>query len=445
MRLTTEEIAAATGGRVFGPTVVVQGMSHDSRRVQPGQLFVALRGARDGNEFVQDAFRGGAAAYLTESEPVGDGASFPCVRVTDALAAIGALAVSVRARVGRVIAITGSVGKTTTKDLASAVLASRYQTHASPESFNNAIGVPHTFLNAPDGTEMLVVEVGANAPGEIRDLCRIARPDVGIVTRVAPAHTEGFGSLAAVQAAKAELVESLPAAGVAILNGDDPLVAAMAGRTEATVMVFGRHGDVRAELLDVDGELRPRLRFATPWGDFEVRLAVRGAHQAVNAAAAVTAGGLHGVPLEEIQRALATANASGRRMDLQIGRGGLRVLDDSYNANPASVEAALRALVTMPARRRVAVLGHMAELGDLEAEEHHRIGELTRELGVEALSVQAPAYGVADFGSVEQVIGVVADLGDGDVILVKGSRVAGLDSLAARLRDDATLPSSTAH
>jgi len=201
---------------------------------------------------------------------------------------------------------------------------------------------------------------------------------------------------------------------------------------------------VRAEVLEVDDELRPRLGFETPWGDFEVRLAVRGAHQAVNAAAAVTAGGLHGVPLDAIQQALATATASGRRMDLQIGRGGLRVLDDSYNANPASVEAALRALAAMAARRRVAVLGHMAELGDLEAGEHRRIGELARELGIEALSVQAPAYGVADFGSVEQVIEVVADLGDGDVILVKGSRVAGLDTLAARLRDDILPPSPTA-
>jgi len=444
MRLTTEEIAAATGGQVFGPVVAVQGMSHDTRQVRPGQLFVALRASRDGNEFVEAAFRAGARAYLTDGEPAVAGELLPGVRVGDALAAIGALAASVRDRVGRVIGITGSVGKTTTKDLTRAVLAARYPTHASPASFNNAIGVPHTFLNAPDGTEMLVVEVGANAPGEIRDLCRIARPDVGIVTRVAPAHTEGFGSVAAVAAAKAELVESLPATGVAILNGDDPLVAAMAGRTDATVMVFGRHGDVRAEVLEVDDELRPRLGFETPWGDFEVRLAVRGAHQAVNAAAAVTAGGLHGVPLDAIQQALATATASGRRMDLQIGRGGLRVLDDSYNANPASVEAALRALAAMAARRRVAVLGHMAELGDLEAGEHRRIGELARELGIEALSVQAPAYGVADFGSVEQVIEVVADLGDGDVILVKGSRVAGLDTLAARLRDDILPPSPTA-
>ncbi len=430
MKISTQEIATATDGRASGPAVVVNGMAYDSRNIEGGELFVPLHGARDGHEWIDAALAAGAAAYLTELEP-GDGSA---VRVENTLDALGAIASVARSRIDRVVAVTGSVGKTTTKDLMLAVLGRRFRAHASYRSYNNAVGVPHTIIGAHDDTEVLVVELGANAGGEIRDLCAIARPDVGVVTRVASAHTEGFGSIDDVARAKRELVEALPASGFAVLNSDDPRVAAMAHATKADVLFVGSAGDVRAAVVNLDEGLRPLIRFLTPWGNLEVRLTARGAHQVTNAAAAVAVGALHGVPMDDIGLALEGAKLSDNRMDLQVGRDGVLVLDDSYNANPTSVEAALRALVEVPGRRHFAALGIMAELGAIDVSEHRRIGKLATDLGVNVISVDAPAYGVKNVPDVEHAIREFADLGMNDVVLVKGSRIAQLDRLAAILR-----------
>jgi len=441
VRFTTAEVAAAVSGRADGDDAVVAGVATDSRAVAGGELFVPLRADRDGHDFIAAAVAAGAGAYLTDGAHLTDnagasGAVVPAVVVGDTAAALRSLAAYGRRRLGAtVVGVTGSVGKTTTKDLLRAVVAIDRPTHANQRSFNNDIGVPHTILNAADDTEVLVLEIGANAPGEIAQLCGIAAPDVGVVTRVAPAHTGGFGGIDGVARAKAELVAALPADGTAVLNADDDRVAAMAAMTAATTVTFGSAAgvDVATELVRLDPDLRPLVRFDTPWGRFEALVAARGAHQVVNAGAAVAVAGVLGVAAADMAKGLESAEVSAMRMDLRTGRRGLRVLDDSYNANPASVEAALRALAAVPARRRVAVLGKMEELGSSSPEAHRQVGAAAAALGIEVVAVGTADYGVDDVGTVAAAVDRLATLGDGDVVLVKASRRSGLDVLAAEL------------
>jgi UDP-N-acetylmuramoyl-tripeptide--D-alanyl-D-alanine ligase len=430
--MTTGQVARAVGGQAHGPAGEVSGAATDSRVVVPGQLFVPLRAARDGHDFIGAALSAGAAAYLSERGP-GAGT---CILVDDTAGAFCRLAAHARAGLDiAVVGITGSVGKTTTKELVAAVLGSARTTHASPKSFNNSIGVPLTVLNAPDDVEALVVEMGANAPGEIEQLCAIARPTVGVVTKVAPAHTLGFGGIEGVARAKGALVAALPSSGTAVLNADDPRVLAMAGRTEAAVITFGTAPgtDVQVLSTELGNDLRARVRMGTPWGLVMVTLAVRGAHQVYNAAAAVAATGALGAAPEQMEQALATTGAGGKRMDLRTAPNGLRVIDDSYNASPAAMEAAFAALASAPARRRVAVLGAMAELGDISVAEHRRVAERAADLGIEVLAVAAPEYGAEQVEDIGAAIRRLSGLGEGDIVLVKGSREAGLEVLADAL------------
>jgi UDP-N-acetylmuramoyl-tripeptide--D-alanyl-D-alanine ligase len=294
--------------------------------------------------------------------------------------------------------------------------------------------------NSPDDVDAVVIEMGARGRGHIADLCAIARPTIGIVTTVALAHAEMFGTVEEVAAAKGELVEALPSSGTAVLNGDHPLVAAMAKRTDARVVTFGIETpgvDVTASNIVIDDELRPSFRLHSPWGEAEVHLGVRGTHQVMNALAAAAGAIACGVSVESAVGGLATAELSPLRMDLQRTARGALVLNDSYNANPTSMEAALRGLAALTARRRVAVVGVMAELGPTGPAEHRRIAALARELGIELVAVEAPAYGgevgTAHVPDIESAVKVVGELTDGDAVLVKGSRVAGLEQLAARL------------
>jgi UDP-N-acetylmuramoyl-tripeptide--D-alanyl-D-alanine ligase len=433
MRLTTTDIATITGGTVLGEPVQVVGVALDSRRVRGGELFVAVRDARDGHDFIADAMRAGAGAYLTERrEDAGPG-----VLVEDCRIALTALARWARGRLAaQVVGVTGSVGKTTTKDLIAAALAPRYAVHASVASFNNDLGVPHTLLTAPETTQVLVAELGANGPGEIAAHCALARPTVGVVTLVTPAHTEGFGDIDAIAREKGALIAALPATGLAVLNVDDPRVAAMRTLTDAAVLTFGAAGDVRARIVAMGPELQPIVALDTPWGSIsELPLALHGAHLVANAAAAVAVAVGMGVDLGAIAGALRSASGSPLRMDLRRGASGALVLDDSYNANPASMQAALRALAALPARRRVAVVGVMTELGERGPREHRRIAALASELGIELLAVDAPEYGVAALADADAAVAALQGLGDDDAVLVKGSRRARLEALAARLRD----------
>ncbi len=438
--MRTSEVAAATGGRLVGPDVTVAGAAIDSRLVRGGELFVAVVAERDGHDFAGAALAAGAGAVLT-SRPASEvvpGPGATAVEVADTMAALAALGAHARDRLdtgagSRVVGVTGSVGKTSVKDLLRGALATRWRTVASAGSFNNELGVPLTLLGADDGTEAAVVEMGARGPGHVAALCAMARPSVGVVTRVAAVHTETFGSIDAVAAAKGELVAALPASGTAVLNSSDPRVAAMAARTEAEVLFFGEGGAVRAEEVRLDAELRPVFRLATPWGAAEVRLAARGRHMVENALAAAAAALAGAVPLDGVAAALATGTVSHWRMELTTLGSGARILNDAYNANPTSMAAALRALAALDAGRRVAVLGVMAELGPTSENDHRAIGDLARELGIEVVAVGVPAYGGMLVADVAGAVAALRSLGPDDAVLLKGSRVAGLERVAAAL------------
>lgn len=439
VRLTLPDIAAATSGVLHGDAgVVVDGLAIDSRQAAPGSLFVALVAERDGHDFVPGAVAGGAAAVLA-SRPLAD-VAVPVVEVADTAAAMLDIGRLARTRLpDRVVGITGSVGKTSTKDLLAALLAAQWPTAASARSFNNEIGLPITLAGAPDDTGATVVEMGARGPGHIALLCAVARPTAAIVTAVADAHLEMFGSIDGVARAKGELVEALPAEGVAVLNADDARVAAMASRTAAQVLTYGvgaaSGADVRAVDVELDDLLRPRLVLRSPWGEAEVRLAVHGAHQAGNAVAAAACALALGVDLDDVVAGLGTATISDMRMQVQRAPGGLVVVNDAYNANPTSTRAALDALAALGGSgRKVAVLGVMAELGPEGDELHVRVATHAAGLGIEVISVAAPAYEVeAAVDDAAAAVALLADLGAGDAVLVKGSRVAGLEAVAAAL------------
>jgi len=452
---TLSEIAEACRARLLDPptgdgpdvrTAVVDGVSIDSRSLRPGELFVPIVAERDGHDFVASAVAGGAAAYLTARPGltpavVGGGVG---LLVTDTAEALSALGAAARRRLpDRVVAVTGSVGKTSVKDLTAAALGRSFVTAASLRSFNNELGVPLTLANSPDGTTAAVIEMGARGEGHVASLCAVARPTIGIVTRVAPAHLELFGSVDAVARAKGELVEALPAGplGVAVLNADDPRVLAMAARTRADVLTYGAAGDLRAEDVRLDATARARFTAVTPWGQGTVALPIAGAHMVGNALAALAAAVAAGAPLDAAIAGITAATLSPWRMEVVTAANGATVLNDAYNASPVAVRAAFEALLALgpPGRgRRLAVLGGMAELGESAGDAHRELAELASTHGIELFSVATDLYGVDDdhrFAGIDEARRGLAALGLGpdDVVLVKASRVVGLERLAAAL------------
>ena len=437
MRLRTSDLAVAALGELVGPDLEVDGATIDSRQVRPGQLFVPVVAERDGHDYVGAALAGGAAAYLASDREIVDAHGGTAILVADTLQALQAAGRLARGHLRPpVVGITGSVGKTSVKDLLAAVLGQRLRTTASEKSFNNEMGVPLTLLGAPDGTEAIVVEMGARDRGHIAALCEIAQPTIGVVTRVAAVHTEVFGTIEDVARAKSELVRDLPVDGTAILNAADPRVAAMAAVTPASVVHFGTGGDVWADDLALDHELQARFTLRSPWGTVPVALGARGVHQVDNALAAAAAALVCGLTLNEVAAGLERAVLSPWRMELATAPDGALVLNDAYNANPTSVAAALESLVALPAARRIAVLGVMAELGPTSDADHAAIGELAARLGVRLLAVDAPAYGGEQVATIEEAMDLLEPLGPGDAVLVKGSRVAGLERLAELLLEE---------
>ncbi len=434
MRFTASELAAAVDGTLHGPDVTCDGAGIDSRELVPGMLFVPVVAERNGHDFIDAARRRGAACHLTSQFPGPEAEPGPAVEVDDTVAALGRLGAHARRRLpDRVVAVTGSVGKTSVKDLAAAALDVRYRTTASVRSFNNELGVPLTLVNAPEGSEAAVVEIGARGRGHIASLCPLVAPTVGIVTMVGAAHTELFGSVDEVAVAKGELVEALPAEGTAVLNADQPLVAAMAGRTEATVVTYGSTGDVRAEDVRLDRSLRPRFRLVSPWGEVDVALEVSGEHNVSNALAAASAALALGVTAAEVATGLGRARLSPWRMEVATAAGGAVVINDAYNANPMSMTSALRSLAKVEAGRRVAVVGLMAELGPTAEAEHQAMARLADELGLELIPVGTDLYGRPPVADRDEALVALGPLGPTDAVLVKGSRVAGLEHLAQRL------------
>lgn len=476
IEMSLAEVAAVTGGRLHRATgdERVTAVEFDSRAVGPGGLFLALPGERvDGHDYAAAAVAAGAVAVLAAREvdapavlvppapddPVATG-SYLAAADRDGsgaavLAALARLAArNVAALTGStepattVVGVTGSSGKTSTKDLLAAVLAPLGPTVAPPGSFNNELGLPWTALRAGPDTRHLVLELSARGPGHIAALCVVARPRIGVVLNVGRAHLGEFGSPEAIAEAKGELVEALPDGGVAVLNADDPAVAAMASRTAARVVTVGRARDaqVRADDVTLDAG-RARFRLVTPQGAARVALRLVGAHHVGNALAAAAVALELGATPDGVAASLSAAGPTSRwRMEVTERPDGVTVVNDAYNANPESMRAALQALVALggdPAgpgnagqRRTWAVLGRMGELGATAAAAHAEIAAAAAELGVDELvTVDAPDYragrAVAD---VDAALGLLrAELAPGDVVLVKASRAAGLERLASAL------------
>jgi UDP-N-acetylmuramoyl-tripeptide--D-alanyl-D-alanine ligase len=429
VRIRASEAAAGIGGRVVGPDVEFDGASFDSRTTLPGQLFVPIVADRNGHEFIGAARERGAAAHLS-SEPDRQRRDGTAIEVADTAQALLALAGWARQRLeATVVGITGSVGKTSTKDLMAAACGAGRRTTANERSFNNEQGLPVTILNAPGDTEVLILEMGMRGFGHISRLCEVARPDIGVVTVVGDAHTELVGGIDGVARAKGELVEALPSSGTAVLNVDDERVRALRARTGAGVLTFGSTGDVRVSGVELDELARARFRVDTPWGSGTVQLAVPGVHMVTNAAAAIAVAGVVGVDLDAALGALSVAMVSGMRMELLSAPSGATIINDAYNANPTSMRAALDALAAMDAGRRVAVLGLMGEIAD-PAPAHREIAAHAIERGLEVVVVGTDLYGIEPVDSASASIG---RLGHGDVVLVKASRSAGLERIVAEL------------
>jgi UDP-N-acetylmuramoyl-tripeptide--D-alanyl-D-alanine ligase len=456
IELSLAEVAELTGGELTGPAGAhVSGkVTLDSRTVSPGDLFVAVAGERvDGHDFLGAAAAAGAVAALA----VRPDAALPTVVVHDPVVALGRLATGVHARLTAggllTLGITGSSGKTSTKDLLGQVLAAAGPTVSPPGSYNNDIGLPLTVLDADDSTRFLVLEMGARGPGHIARLCRIARPRIGVVLNVGSAHLGEFGTPEGTAQAKGELVEALPEDGTAVLNADDPRVLGMAPRTAARVLTTGRGpgADVRATDVSLDDSARAGFTLVASGEEHRVALQVTGEHQVANALSAAGAALAAGMRPADVAGALSTATARSRwRMEVDRRADGVVVVNDAYNANPESMRAALAALTGLPATRRVAVLGAMGELGPDAAAEHDRLGRDAAAAGVDLIIAVGPdAVGIAEGAAAaghragEESVHVpdraaarallTEVLRPGDVVLVKASRAYGLELLAADL------------
>lgn len=496
IEMTVAQIADIVGGRLADITPaeaaarrITGTVEFDSRAVTPGGLFLALPGAHsDGHDFAAAAIGSGAAAVLA-ARPVGvpaivvppvpagpeniDAQAGVLEHDTDGsgaavLAALGRLAAAVAADLVagglRIVGITGSSGKTSTKDLIAAVLRPLGQVVAPPGSFNNELGHPWTVLRATRDTDYLVLEMSARHPGNIAALARIAPPSIAVVLNVGTAHLGEFGSREVIATTKAELVQAVPESGVAVLNADDPAVAAMAAQTAARVVTVGRSGgaDVRAEDVELDELARPRFTLVAGGERVPVALAVHGEHQVGNALSAAAVALECGAGPDQVAAALAGAGpASRHRMEVRTRADGVTVINDAYNANPDSMRAGLQALAVMarsaqgPARRSFAVLGEMGELGEESITEHDRIGRLAVRLDISRLVVvgtgrpmSAMQHGAVMEGSWGSEVTPVpdadaalevlrAELRPGDVVLVKASNAAGLGALAERILGEA--------
>ncbi len=442
MRWDLAYIGRICAGKTRGDAVVTS-IGIDSRTVAPGCLFIAVRGEnRDGHEFIEASFAAGAVAAMTVAGRLGDRVG---VEVDDTLEALRALGEARRTEFEcPVIGVTGSSGKTTTKDLIASVLGPG--THASSRSFNNEFGVPLTLLSAPDEATALVVEVGSRGSGHISHLGSAIRPDVAVITNVGIAHLETFGSLEGVIDAKWELVETLSNHGVAVLPANDERLISRA--TGATV-TFGEDQDADVSARDVVIDETGRTRFDL-WSMGErvsVRMPVPGLHQPLNAAAAVAAAMAVGRPFADIAGLLETASVSPWRMEsasIPLGDGEIVVVNDAYNANPDSMASALHTVVAVPGRH-IAVLGKMHELGSYEAQAHRDAGALAASLGFLVFAVGddpgiaegagRAATSVADVDAALERLR--ATIVPGDVILIKASRAAGLEAVAVGLEGGA--------
>jgi UDP-N-acetylmuramoyl-tripeptide--D-alanyl-D-alanine ligase len=443
--LTLSELEAPLQAQRVGADCEISGVNTDSRALRPGELFVALRGENfDGHDFLERASAAGAAAALV-SRPVAS--ELPLLQVEDTQVALGRLGAYNRALFqGPLVAITGSSGKTTVKNMVRAVLAQRGTTLATEGNFNNEIGVPLTLLRLEPGVEFAVVEMGAARAGDIRWLCELGQPTVALLLNAMAAHLEGFGSVEDVAAAKGEIFDGLGAGQFAIINADQPFAQQWRGRAApATVLDFGVLAPAAVSARDVQlhGVQGVSFTVSTPQGEFQVRLGLPGAHNVGNALAATAVGLACGLDLAEIKAGLESVQPTGGRLALSTAPGGAALIDDCYNANPGSVRAAIDLLASCPGRRTL-VLGAMLELGQRSEQLHREIGTYAAAVGIDQFcgvgdplrpAVAAFGAGARWFNDCDAAFAALAgEFAVGDTVLVKGSRGARMEQLLHALQ-----------
>lgn len=446
MRL--DAIAMWARGQLHGADAEITGVAIDTRRLRPGDLFVAIKGERvDGHDYLADAAARGAVAALVSHQV---DSPLPQVLVHDTTLALGDLASAVRAqRNARVVGITGSNGKTTVKTLVAAILSRHGRTHVSGGNHNNEIGLPLTLLAMPADTEYAVLEMGAGKPGDIAYLAAIARPDIGLVNLIAPAHLERMGSVEGVAETKGALYQALPADGVAIINADDAFASffgGLAGARRVIRFALDQAADVGAEILEqrLDGS---RFVLDTPQGKAEVSLSLPGRHNVANALAAAAVALALEVPLATIVAGLEQADAVAGRLQRETLPQGWTLIDDSYNANPSSTAAAIATLALAPGERWL-VLGDMGELGGDARALHAQVGRIALEQGIQRLfavgpltvaAVEAFGAGGGHYADKPALIAALqASLHEGVTCLVKGSRSAGMEQVVNALKKSAS-------
>lgn len=445
LNLRLSEVALWTRGALHGADAQVRGVSTDSRKIESGQLFVALRGQHhDGHDHLAQAAARGAAGALVSRGMTGD---LPQVRVADTLIALGDLASAVRAqRTVRVAGITGSNGKTTVKALTASILSRHGHTHSNAGNFNNEVGLPLSLLAMPEDCDYAVIEMGAGKPGDIAYLAGIARPEIGLVNNIAPAHLERLRTLEGVAETKGALYQALPADGVAIINADDAFADFFAGLAGTRrVLRFGLAGnaDVRAQSIELQPE-RSAFQLVTQQGSQHLHLPLPGKHNIANALAAAAIALAFGVPLAAIVEGLKNASAVGGRLLRRQARGGWTVIDDSYNANPGSTAAAIATLALQPDERWL-VLGDMRELGADAPALHAAIGREAHAAGIEKLYAvgELSAHAARAFGASAThfdnqpalIAALRARVHAGVTVLIKGSRSSRMEHVAAALLD----------
>jgi len=466
LTLTADRLVEVVAGEILvgHADMMVNGLATDSRRVEPGNAFVAFSGEQaDGHEYLIPAMERGARMLIVTATPgeltralgIAAERDVIVVRVADALAAVQALASFHRGRMFcPVIGVTGSTGKTTTKDFITSVVSQGFRVIATEGNQNNELGVPLTILRAGADTDVLVVEMAMRGAGQIADLARIARPTAGLVTNVGTSHIELLGSQEAIAQAKGELVDAVASEGRVFLNGDDAFSAGLVAQSAAQVVLYGLHEDcdVRAQELVTDEDSLPSFKLVTARGSRDVKLAIPGRHNVYNALAATAVALYLEIPLDEVVAGLESSQPGQMRMQSFETATGVRVINDAYNANPTSMRAAIETLAEISgAAKRVAVLGDMAELGSLTELAHFRIGEEVARLPIDILvTVGERATRIADGARAEgmadgvirpclttdEATEVLDDLLEpGDVVLVKGSRVMGLERVVEGIVD----------
>ena len=448
---SADELRDAVGGSLV-PACAVSGVSIDSRTVRPGDLFVALRDARDGHAFVGDALARGAACAMVDHDPAGVPADAHLLRVADTLRGLKALGAAGRERFGgRVVAVTGSVGKTGTKEMLRLLLGAIGETHAAVASYNNHWGVPLTLARCPRGAAYAVVEIGMNNPGEIAPLSRLARPHVAVVTTVGAAHIGHLGGMDGIAAEKAAIAEGLEPGGAAVLPADSPHLSVLRRAAGAArVLTFGEGGDARTTAVSSDAE-GSTVSAAIAGRTVEFRLGAPGVHLVRNAVCALAAAAALGADPAAVAPRLGEVRAmQGRGAQERVRTpdgGAATIIDESFNGQPPSVRAALALLRLLPAGRRIAVLGQMGELGDFAADEHRALAAPVREAAdmvfacgplmrhlVDALPPGLVAAHTDT--SAELAPLVAAAVRDGDAVLVKGSKATLMGRVLLALRGD---------